>query len=257
MRRKSFCPEFMHILYMQIENNMHANGDSLNPRNLFCALIPVFECIYKNSGYLNLYGIFLFCLKRYEANKFRKHEPTEEELGDTTGYNFYVRPFISFWTTASMDFERVLRRKEVAKAKWKRNDPNEDVQIRYVMRRLTQVWLDRNAWFDEKREFEMYEEGLKQRISSKARQHLPTLEENILLDSFMLYQHLNFQHPEHEPNLSFFPVWNVSKAVSVLAFNILIPRYLHQAIEYVSSHTKFVRVSRRISNGKEIFVAQF
>lgn len=118
-----------------------------------------------------IFAFYLF--QRYQFNQFKtnetinkeegKREGDEEENGEN-GYNFYIRPYIPFWSAQNLLFVEIA---VLDKIKGQR----EGKYPRYVLEKLSRTWISNDPldklWFDQENVFEHIKKDLILKLKSK------------------------------------------------------------------------------------------
>lgn len=188
----------------------------------------------------------LVFFQRYKFNLFLKPERVDEENGND--YNFYIRPYIPFWSLQSLSFNAIVDLDKVPSQR-------EGMHPRFVLEKLGRTWISIDPvdkqWFDQENIFQELKEDLVLKLQSKfiskssgkiiyftlkkfvyalynfvlllLVRSLNNISEfhrqrELILDCWMLYLHKNFKNVDHPVELKFFPMWNTSTEVEISTF---------------------------------------
>lgn len=106
------------------------------------------------------YCFGFICQQRYQVNQFNEGDRDYGE--DDSGYTYYVRPFVPFWSLQSLQFEDINKHDKVPAQRDK-------TYPRYLMEKLVKTWLRRDKqWFDQKEIFEILKEDIAAMLDSKS-----------------------------------------------------------------------------------------
>lgn len=93
---------------------------------------------------------------------FVKNEPVYEE--DENDYNFYIRPYIPFWSVQNLSFDQIAALDKIPSQR-------EGTYPRYVLEKLVRTWISYDPmdkqWFDTKNIFNELKNDLISKLQSK------------------------------------------------------------------------------------------
>lgn len=100
--------------------------------------------------------------QRYQFNEFVQNELAVD--GNDNDFNFYIRPYIPFWSAESLMFEEIA---SFGKIPTQRTGP----YSRYVLEKLCRTWLSNDPhdkqWFDQEAIFKELKEDVVLKLQSK------------------------------------------------------------------------------------------